>query len=251
MTETEHTYTIYRAETSVVWFDLDDTLIDFKTNSRRALSRLYNTGELCRLFGSAEEWIDAYEHYNHLLWSRYSAAEIDQATLRMDRFRLPLAGAGADDTCAREMSARFDSIYLDYLACEKEMVPGALRLLNEVRRAGFTTGILSNGFSDVQHRKINNTGIAHLINIIVLSDDIGVNKPDVRLFHHAMELSGVSEPKRHLMIRDNPDTDIAGAAAAGWKTLLLSRDGARACNGHTPAVSSLDMISVGVLPVQG
>ena len=49
MTETEHTYTIYRAETSVVWFDLDDTLIDFKTNSRRALSRLYNTGELSNI----------------------------------------------------------------------------------------------------------------------------------------------------------------------------------------------------------
>lgn len=60
------------------------------------------------------------------------------------------------------------------------------------------------------------------IDIVVLSDDIGVNKPDVRLYRHAMERTGISDPEAHLMIGDNPSTDIAGALAAGWHAMLLS-----------------------------
>lgn len=208
-------------EIAVVWLDLDDTLIDFHTNSRRALGRLYRTAGLDRMWSSADAWIDCYERYNQQLWAEYAAGDISRDHLRMERFRLPLAEGGCPDCEARRLSARFDTEYLDYLAEERELVPGALELLEALRCAGVTVGILSNGFAEVQYRKIKRAGLEPYIDIVVLSDDIEVNKPDVRLYRHAQERAGIADASRHMMIGDNPDTDIRGAVDAGWHAVLF------------------------------
>lgn len=207
--------------TDMVWLDLDDTLIDFRTNSRRALSRLYDERNLARYFDNRDRWIETYERHNHILWSDYAAGSIDQPTLRMERFRRPLTDGGASQSDARHLSEEFDTLYLDFLAQETKLVDGCMDLLIRIRKAGLPIGILSNGFTEVQHRKIRNCGLLPYIDIIVLSDDIGVNKPDVRLYRHAMRRSGFEVPERHLMIGDNPYTDIAGALDAGWQAILL------------------------------
>lgn len=76
----------------VVWLDLDDTVIDFLTNSRRALERLWHEEPLLtRLFPSPEEWTEVYERHNHALWDAYSRGKVTREKLRMERFRLPLA----------------------------------------------------------------------------------------------------------------------------------------------------------------
>lgn len=207
--------------TDMVWLDLDDTLVDFRTNSRRALARLYKERLLTPYFSDCERWIETYEYHNHILWSDYAAGNIDQPTLRMERFRLPLTDGGASDSTARQLSEEFDTLYLDFLAEETALVPGCIKLLTRIKEAGLPVGILSNGFTEVQHRKITNCGLLPYIDTIVLSDDIGVNKPDVRLYRHAMQRSGFDIPERHLMIGDNPYTDITGALDAGWQAILL------------------------------
>jgi len=225
-------------EIAVVWLDLDDTLIDFHTNSRRALHRLYKVARLDSRWPVAEEWIDCYERYNQRLWAEYAAGEITRDHLRMERFRLPLVEGGYSDEEGRRLSARFDTEYLDYLAEERELVPGALGLLEALRRAGVTIGILSNGFAEVQYRKIRRAGLEPYIDIVVLSDDIDVNKPDVRLYRYAQERAGVAEACRHLMIGDNPDTDIRGAVNAGWYAVLF--DPQLKSPDITPRVAALD-----------
>ncbi len=205
-----------------VWLDLDDTLIDFHANSREALRLLYHAEGLDRFWSLPETWIAAYEAHNHMLWDRYSRAEITQDFLRVNRFAGPLAHAWTGNISELEAFARrLDPIYLDLLARQKALVPDAMALLDTLRRLGYRTGILSNGFTDVQHRKLSVTGIGPKIDLVVLSDDIGVNKPDTRLYEHAMARAGEPEPTRHLMVGDNPSTDIAGALAAGWRAILL------------------------------
>ena len=89
----------------------------------------------------------------------------------------------------REASALthdLDRIYLDRLAEESTLVDGALALLERLRKFRLNVGVLSNGFADVQHRKIASAGIAHLIDITVLSDDSGINKPDTGRFSIGM-----------------------------------------------------------------
>lgn len=222
-----------------VWLDLDDTLIDFHTNSRRALRLLYATETLGRFYPNPESWIEAYETHNHKLWDLYSRSLITQDYLRVDRFATPLSPMWEGSREELEAySRRLDPLYLDLLASQTALVDGAVGLLRHLRDRGYTIGILSNGFSEVQHRKLRATGLSPLTDLVVLSDDIGINKPDPRLYLHAMERAGDPDPAHHIMIGDNPATDIAGARAAGWRAILLDPSSAH----HTPAPTGPDTI---------
>lgn len=218
----------------VAWVDLDDTLIDFKANSRSALVNTFVAQRLDRVFADVDTWIERYEYFNHGFWEQYSRAEIERDYLRMERFRRPLTEAGMADDEARKLSTVLDPLYLDLLAEEHRLVDGAVELLVRIRELGARVGVLSNGFKEVQHRKISSAGLAPYIDMVVLSDDIGVNKPDVRLYRHAMQISGCMDAESHLMVGDNPATDIAGAINAGWSAILLGEDTFRG-NGYAVA----------------
>lgn len=210
----------YTAGVRWIWLDLDDTLIDFKANSLIALRLTYADCRLDRYFSSCDEWVDRYMHHNHMLWERYNRAEISQDYLRMHRFLDPIREHNdiRADSFAAE-SRLMDTIYLDHLAEQKCMIDGATQLIDHLRTRAYNIGILSNGFTDVQHRKLHTVGLDDKVDLVVLSDDIGVNKPDTRLYIHAMKRAQLTDPARHLMIGDNPDTDIAGALQAGWHAI--------------------------------
>lgn len=208
---------------AMVWIDLDDTLIDFKEASRKALRQIYADERLDRFFPSPKAWETSYEKHNYHLWQLYSGAQVDQATLRMERFRLPLTEADVADEIARAMSTRMDPVYLGYLAEASVLLPGAMPLIDSLKGMGLPIGILSNGFTEVQEHKLRVTGLDKVIDIMVLSDEIGINKPNVALFDHAMKRAGQSVPSAQLMIGDNATTDIAGAISAGWNAILYDR----------------------------
>lgn len=227
-----------------VWLDLDDTIIDFAACARSALLRLYEIECFGRFFPEAEQWVECYERHNHRLWADYSAGVITRDRLRIERFRRPFAEAGAAHDEAMDMARRYDTFYLDLLATEKRLLPGALRLmqtLHEDRR--YRTGILSNGFKEVQFRKIDFNGLTPYIDLVVLSDDIGHTKPDVHLYRHAMQRAGSADPAEHLMVGDNPATDIDGALHAGWKAVWFDRkaSGAQAPQGATRIVTLAEL----------
>lgn len=228
----------YTAGTHWVWLDLDDTLIDFRANSLESLRLTYADCRLDRYFSSCGRWIKSYLHHNHDLWDRYNRAEITQDYLRMHRFLDPIRECVPDmseEAFATE-ARNMDTIYLDHLARQKCMIDGAMELVRHLRAHAYNIGILSNGFSDVQHRKIHTVGLDTMIDLTVLSDDIGVNKPDPRLYRHAMERTGLTDPARHLMIGDNPATDIDGALHSGWRAIRLD-----------PSSASLSLTPLGLV----
>lgn len=209
---------------TTVWLDLDDTIIDFTTNANTALTKMWRDLPLLqRLFANPEKWSECYERHNMALWAQYNVGAITREYLRMQRFLRPLTEAGATEEEALEAAKCYDTLYLDYLADEKELMPGALELLKWLHERGdVRTGILSNGFKEVQFRKMKRAGIDQYIDIVVLSDDIGVNKPDKRIYDYAMQQSGDHAPLHHLMIGDNPATDIAGAISGGWNAIYYN-----------------------------
>ncbi len=205
-----------------IFFDLDDTLYDFEASSLIGLSYIYNNYGIGRHFNSEEEWIDCYHRHNRALWTLYNAGLTDQATLRHDRFYLPLTEGGFPPDQAEELTRELDTVYLDQLAATGLLLPGAIETIEELKARGHKIGILSNGFCGVQEGKLKSSGLDRLVDCVVLSDEIGVNKPDRRIFDYALSKSG-AEAGAAVMIGDNPDTDIAGAEAAGWKALLYVR----------------------------
>ncbi len=206
---------------TTIWLDLDDTIIDFMTNARTALRELYYREPVLQThFADPDLWSERYEASNHQLWDAYSRAEITREFLRMERFRHPLTEAGIENDTALTLAQRYDTLYLDLLAEGRALMPGAMHLLESLKDIqGITLAILSNGFREVQFRKINNCGLKDYFHTVVLSDDIGFNKPDRRLFDYAMQQVNDPDPTHHLMIGDNPATDIAGAISAGWNAI--------------------------------
>lgn len=184
----------------------------------------------------------AYENHNHRLWVAYNRAEITRDTLRLNRFLNPLTEAGMAEDEAHRLAPMLDPEYLGLLAQQRQLVPGALALLERLRSVGLRCGVLSNGFKEVQYRKMDVAGLTPYIDVTVLSDDIGVNKPDVRLYRYAMERAGVTDPSRCVMIGDNPATDIEGALCAGWDAILFDQYGM--LTAPTATVGSLDEIVV-------
>lgn len=208
-----------------VWVDLDDTIWDFSANSLDALGQVYEAEGLSEFFATVDVWREKYLECNHSLWPLYNVGKITKEYLMTERFRRVLAEAGCDNARAIEMSAVLDREYLGRLGRLKRLVPGALELLHHLSARGYRIGVISNGFYEVQHRKMRSAGIDGMIDAVVLSDDIGVNKPDRRIFDHAVRKVNTSA-ERSLIIGDNPDTDIVGALGAGWRAIYFNRDGA-------------------------
>lgn len=89
-----------------------------------------------------------------------------------------------------------------------------------LRAVGWTIGIVTNGRADIQHAKLTATGLAELVDGIAASGDIGVRKPDPRLFELAAERCRAALPTG-TMIGDDPARDIGGGHAAGMRTIWL------------------------------
>lgn len=203
-----------------VFFDLDDTLFDFRANSDSALLKLYKTDEyISCLYPDYQQYVDVYHTANSQLWEAYHHAEITADVLRRERFQALFRGAGVAPDA--DLAESWDKRYLDILSDESRLVPDALDIIERAREH-YLIGILSNGFREVQYKKLRTTGLWRYVQRMVVSDEIGVNKPDARLFRFAEQAVG-ARPEECLMIGDNPDADIKGAIDAGWRAVYFNR----------------------------
>ena len=167
-----------------------------------------------------EAWLDVYHRVNAGLWRDYAKALISRSCLRLERFAIPLVEGGIPRGEAEAASLSLDGIYLDRLGSCPGLLPGARELLDKVEASPLRKpGIISNGFKEVQHRKLVSSGIEDYFSAVVLSDDIGVNKPDKRIFDHALAATA-TKAEDSIIAGDNPLTDILGALQAGWQRAI-------------------------------
>lgn len=206
-----------------VFLDLDDTIWDFKANLWETLGELYYEAGLDGYFESVDDWREKYLEYNHQLWPLYNAGKITKEFLQLERFRKVLEDAGFPKEKVIEKSRALDPLYLSRLGTKSLLVDGAREALEYINAKGYKMGLISNGFYEVQYRKMKSSEIAHFFDVVVLSDDIGVNKPDRRIFDHALMKSGASGQET-ILVGDNFEADIMGAINAGWHAIYFNRD---------------------------
>ena len=205
-----------------VWVDLDDTVWDFAANSWDTLGEIYAMEGLDAYFESVDDWREKYLEYNHSLWPLYNAGKITKEYLQIERFRKVLADAGYPQEQVMAKSQELDPKYLSILGTKTRLVDGAREMLQYLKDQGYKIGLISNGFHEVQYRKLASSQITHFFDVVVLSDDVGVNKPDRRIFDYALEKAQTTAHES-VIIGDNPDADIAGAIAAGWGAIYFNR----------------------------
>ena len=98
--------------------------------------------------------------------------------------------------------------------------PGLVEVVRGLRAAGFGIGIVTNGLGPQQRRKLENLGVAELLDAIVVSAEIGLEKPDPRIFAHALDALG-AEARESWFVGDHPEKDVAGAEAAGMRAVWI------------------------------
>ena len=203
-----------------LFIDLDDTVYDFSAASRESFLETYEQLHYERYFDSFEQYLSIYEPYNLELWRIYGEGKITKEELNKRRYSHPLEVVGVQD---QALADTFCREALGRIPTKGHLVPGAMELL-EYLRPKYNLYILSNGFKELQSRKMQTAGIDKYFDALILSEDIGVNKPDCRLYEHAMRKTA-SEPQESLMIGDMFGTDILGAANIGIEQLFYNPKG--------------------------
>lgn len=205
-----------------LFFDLDDTLWAFSENARDAFEETYDKHRFDQYFDSFAHYYRLYQERNMALWDEYAEGRISRLELNRLRFSHPLQAVGIDD---EELALRFSEDYFEVVPYKKKLMPGAVETLDYLYPR-YNLYILSNGFRELQGQKMKSSGIDHYFKKVILSDDIGVMKPDPEIFAFALESTG-SVSGDSMMIGDNPKADIVGAAGVGMDQAFYAVDGAQ------------------------
>ena len=200
-----------------LFIDLDDTIYDFSAASREAFMETYELLHYDRFFDSFNHYYSIYEPYNLELWHIYGEGKITKEELNKRRYSYPLEVVGIKD---QELADTFCREALGRIPTKNRLIDGAIELL-EYLRPKYNMYILSNGFKELQSHKMRTAGIDKYFDALILSEDIGVNKPNRELYEYALEKTG-SKLEESIMIGDMFETDIAGAANIGMKQIYFN-----------------------------
>jgi HAD superfamily hydrolase (TIGR01509 family) len=219
--------------TSAVLFDLDDTLFDHLACTHAALAELrHQFPELGRVPSECVE----VEHRRLLeeLHLRVLAGRMTVDEARVERFRRLLGlGGGPADAAAPAAAAAYRLAYLAHW----RPVDGAVELLAALH-GRVATGVVTNNVAAEQRHKIAACGFGPLLDVVVISEEAGVTKPDPRIFRMALDRLG-RKAEETAMIGDAWDTDVAGARAAGIRAIWFNRFGAASPDGSVTEIRAL------------
>ena len=225
--------------TKHLFFDLDRTLWDFEKNSEIALNHLFEELDLSQNILNFETFHQLYKENNSFLWKQYGAGTLKKEVLRDERFRLTLEKLNVLDS---EIVKRMSDGYVDLSPKQTALFPQAIETLQDLQAEGFNMHIITNGFKEVQHIKLENSGLTDFFDIIVCSEDVGKNKPSPDIFHYSLKQAN-AKPSDSVMIGDDFEVDIMGALNIGMKGIHFDPE-----NRHTSADDTLRIRQLSELP---
>ena len=187
-----------------ILIDADDTLLDFHTAEQNAI------GEVISFLGITDpEAAQIYRRLNQACWADFEAGKVTQDELRVRRFRDFLGHYGMTND-PRAVGER----YTEALARQGMLLEGALEAVRDIA-ARLPVAVVTNGISRVQHGRIDASPLRPYISALIISGEMGFQKPDPRMIFAALEALGGTTPERALMVGDSLNSDMLAANRAG------------------------------------
>jgi len=201
-----------------VYFDLDDTLLDHTHAEEKALESL--CGDSAAHFGDTAFplVLSTYKKINPTVWHKYSLGEYTKEQAKVGRFEQLL------EACFPEGLSRAKALAESYLARYADFwqpIDGAFEAFTSTA-ASLPVGILTNGFSEQQRAKLKKfPHLEHVSSAIVISEEVGYLKPNIKLFEHAASKVNIQNSSI-LYVGDSFRSDVEGGVGAGWHVAWYS-----------------------------
>ena len=203
-----------------IFIDLDDTIWNTRVNSKRTMEVVFKDYGFEKYFESFESFYSVYLECNSRLWNDYRHGRIKKQELIIERFRQPLEPTGMTD---EPSLLKLNHDFLERTTHQKELLPYTVEMLEYLKEKNYHLHILSNGFKEVQYAKMENSGLMPYFDKIILSDNVGANKPSPIIFNEAVKEAN-STIQKSIMLGDSWDADVTGAHNCGMDQMWFNRD---------------------------
>ncbi len=193
----------------LVILDADNTLFDFSGSEKAALEKLF---EKYNHPYEKDKHLKLYKKANMKAWEMFEKKEIEKEKIHTDRW------FGLFDNEGSMNLGEVNEVYLDLLSLEYDLIEGAEDTVKYLKDKGYYISIVTNGTTRVQKSRFANSPVMKYVDDIVISEEIGFSKPDVRLFEYAADLSGIKDKSEIIVVGDSLGADIKGGIAFGVDT---------------------------------
>jgi len=203
-----------------LFFDLDRTLWDFDKNSKETLQDLFISFELQKLgIPDFDVFFEHYCHHNIHLWELYRGGKIEKDFLSVERFYLTLSDFGIEN---KKLSELVSKEYVHQSPLKTALFPYTHKVLEYLYKK-HSLHIITNGFKEIQFRKLNLCGLEKYFTSVIVSEEAGCNKPDRKIFLFALE-KNKAEIAESIMIGDDLSVDVIAAKAIGMDQIYVNYD---------------------------
>lgn len=195
--------------------DLDDTLLDWHETERRALTEVFRE-RLGRELTPEE--VASYNAINAACWKLLERKMITKPELKVKRFTefMDFLGMQPDVAQVRGINDRYMEI-MSHIVVE---FPDSARVCRKLAEK-YTLILITNGTDWVQRGRLQGISFSDCISGVVISDEVGCNKPDPAFFEGVKAITGDADPEHYLVIGDSQSSDISFGRAIGADTVWV------------------------------
>ncbi|MFH4965037.1 YjjG family noncanonical pyrimidine nucleotidase [Gaetbulibacter sp. M235] len=198
-----------------IFFDLDHTLWDFDKNSGLAFEKIFNINNIKV---DTTQFLSYYEPINLEYWKLYREEKIDKASLRFGR--LNDAFLAVNQVIDKELIFKLSEDYITHLTTFNHLFDNTIDVL-EYLSVKYNLHIITNGFAEVQQKKLTYSKIDHYFKTVTNSEQVGVKKPNPKIFNFAIDIAK-THVKKSIMVGDNFEADILGARNIGMDVIFFN-----------------------------
>lgn len=207
-----------------VFFDLDHTLWDFDRNSALTFDKIF---KLNGLMINTDDFLIQYEPINLNYWKLYREEKIDKESLRFGRLNDAFLAIG--EKVSKEVILNLSDDYIAHLTTFNHLFDNTINILKYLQEK-YVLHIITNGFEEVQHKKLSKSNINQFFTTVTNSEMVGVKKPNPKIFNYALEQAN-AKVETSIMIGDSYEADILGAQNIGMDTIFFDLRNTNTTNG--------------------